>query len=161
MEPESYVNHSFLLSCMGKLDEKLCSLQKSKYQKRTECSLKSLKSGIFGEISTFSIFNIYTYFSPCIFTNIYMIVSIFSFWNKSTVHMRECGDSPHCVNFSSMLLGFKKASKTWLFVVQRVQCLRNSIIIIFRPLSCDMQKFKNLIVGLLLCNLVWFDLQCM
>ena len=87
--------------------------------------------------------------------------TIFSFWNKSTVHMRECGDSPHCVNFSSMLLGFKKASKTWLFVVQRVQCLWNSIIIIFRPLSCDMQKFKNLIVGLLLCNLVWFDLQCM
>ena len=36
MEPESYVNHSFLLSCMGKLDEKLCSLQKSKSQKRTE-----------------------------------------------------------------------------------------------------------------------------
>ena len=37
MEPESYVNHSFLLSCMGKLDEKLSSsLQKSKSQKRTE-----------------------------------------------------------------------------------------------------------------------------
>ena len=58
--------------------------------------------------------------------------------------MRECGDSPHCVNFSSMLLGFKKASKTWLFVVQRVQCLWNSIIIIFRPLSCDMQKIQKL-----------------
>ena len=106
-------------------------------------------------------FSTFTYFSPCIFINsntIASFCSIFSFWNKSTVHMRECGDSPHCVNFSSMLLGFKKASKTWLFVVQRVQCLWNSIIIIFRPLSCDMQKFKNLIVGStsMQFSMIWF-----